>query len=58
MNKKQLCIFLLLLITGCSKGNPSLLGNFKAIRCESNKQEGKYNYVFNVNDGFLYFMTR
>ena len=56
MNKKQLCIILLLLITGCSKGNPSLLGNFKAIRCESNKQEENYNnYVFNVNDGFLYF---
>ena len=56
MNKKQICIFLLFFLTGCSKNNPILFENFQAIRCESYIQDEKYNdYVFDVNDGNLYF---
>ena len=56
MNKNQICIFLLFFLMGCSKNNPILFKNFKAIRCESNKQDEKYNdYVFDLNDGNLYF---
>jgi hypothetical protein len=41
---------------GCSKNNPIFFKNFKAIRCESNIQDEKYNdYVFDFNDGNLYF---
>ena len=56
MNKKQICILLLFFFTGCSKNNPILFENFKAIRCKSNIQEEKYNdYVFDFNNGNLYF---
>ena len=56
MNKKQICIFFLFFFTGCSKNNPILFENFKAIRCKSNIQEEKYNdYVFDFNNGNLYF---
>ena len=56
MNKKQICIFLLFFLMGCSKNNPILFKNFKAIRCESNIQDEKYNdYIFDLNDGNLYF---
>ena len=56
MNKKQIFIFLLFFLMGCSKNNPILFENFKAIRCESNTKDEKYNdYVFDVNDGNLYF---
>ena len=41
---------------GCSKNNPILFKNFKAIRCASNIQDEKYNdYVFDLNNGNLYF---
>ena len=56
MNKKQICIFLLFFLMGCSKNNPILFNNFKAIRCESNIKDEKYNdYVFDENNGYLYF---
>ena len=56
MNKIHLCIFLLFLITGCRKTNPILFDNFQALRCESNIKEEKYiDYVFNINNGYLYF---
>ena len=56
MNKKQICIFLLFFLMGCSKNNPIIFNNFKALRCESNIQDEIYNdYVFDLNDGNLYF---
>ena len=56
MNIKKISIFLLFFLIGCSKNNPILFENFKAIRCESNIQDEKYNdYIFNLNDGNLYF---
>ena len=56
MYKKQIFIFLLFFFMGCSKNNPILFENFKAIRCKSNIQEEKYNdYVFDFNNGNLYF---
>ena len=56
MNIKQICIFLLFFLTGCSKNNPILFENFQAIRCESYIQDEKYNdYVFDLNNGNLYF---
>ena len=56
MYKKQICIFLLLFFTGCSKNNPILFDNLQAIRCESNIQDEKFkDYVFDINNGNLYF---
>ena len=56
MNIKQISFFLLFFLIGCSKNNPILFQNFKAIRCESNIKDEKYNdYVFDLNDGKLYF---
>ncbi len=56
MNKKQLWLFLLFFLMGCSKNNPILFENFKAIRCKSNIQDEKYNdYIFDFNNGNLYF---
>ena len=56
MNIKQICIFLLFFLTGCSKNNPILFENFQAIRCKSNIQDEEYNdYVFDLNNGNLYF---
>ena len=56
MNKRQICVFLLFIFTGCSKNNPIIFNNFKALRCESNLQDEKYNdYVFDENNGYLYF---
>ena len=55
MNIKQICIFLLFFLTGCSKNNPILFENFQAIRCESYIQDEKYNdYVFDLNNGFIF----
>ena len=56
MYKKQIFIFLLFFFMGCSKNNPILFENFKAIRCKSNIQDEKYNdYIFDFNNGNLYF---
>ena len=56
MNKRQIYIFILFFLTGCSKNNPIMINNFKALRCESNIKEQKYkDYIFDENNGYLYF---
>ena len=56
MYRNKLFLILLFLIIGCTKNNPILFNNFVALRCQSNIKEKKYNdYVFNFNNGYLYF---
>ena len=59
MMRRKLCIFLLFLITGCTKSNPIEFKNFQSLRCESNRKEKKYSiYLFNKNNGYLYFYDK
>ena len=59
MNKIKLCISLLMLILGCTKNNPIEFKNFQSLKCESkNKQKNYTIYVFNINNGYLYFYDK
>ena len=56
MHKNKLCLILLIFIMGCSKNNPIVFKDFQALRCELKNNKKKYDYyVFNINNGFLYF---
>jgi len=59
MNRIKIFIPLLFLITACTKNNPIEINNFQSLRCESNSKEKKYSiYVFNINNGYLYFYDK
>ena len=59
MLRNKLCLFCIFLLFGCSKNNPIIFRSIQALRCESNTKEKKYDdYIFNKNDGYLYFYDR
>ena len=56
INKKQLCLFLLFFIIGCSRNNPILFEDFQALRCQLNSKKENYKeYVLNINTGYLFY---
>ena len=56
MKRSKLFVTFLFLLIGCTKNNPIVFKNFQALRCEINiKEEKYYDFVFNANNGFLYF---